>query len=172
LTDQESSPIPYHVEIQRNSYSDPYIGTRRVSAEHTFLRDRKLGTTYRFGYECYEFTDVLLRNLRDKFPQVNFIGMRIMEGRDVSYFVNRYCGSYGKLHDSVMNDWKKNKSFAITQSGYSKYFGLSSSSLSENSEFQVTEDATKSQIKSAFTKSLKSKKMNKKILGQFVEMIA
>jgi len=172
LTDGEASPIPYHVEIQRNSYSTPYIGTRRVSAEHTFLRDRKLGTTYRFGYECYEFTDVLLRNLRDKFPQVNFIGMRIMEGRDVNYFVSRYCGSYGKLHDSVMNDWKKNKSFAITQSGYSKYFGLSSSSLSENSEFQVTEDATKSQIKSAFTKSLKSKKMNKKILGQFVEMIA
>jgi hypothetical protein len=171
LTDGEASPIPYHAEIQRNSYTDPYIGTRRVNAEHTFLRDRKLGTTYKFGHEYHQFTDVLLRNLRDKFPQVNFIGMRIMEGRDVSYFVDRYCGSYGKLHDSVMNDWKKNKSFAITQSAYSKYFGLSSSSLSENSEFDVAECASKSQIKSAFTKSLKSKKMNKKILGQFVELI-
>ena len=36
----------------------------------------------------------------------------------------------------------------------------------------LAEDATKSQIKSAFVKSLKSKKMNKKILGEFVELVA
>jgi hypothetical protein len=36
----------------------------------------------------------------------------------------------------------------------------------------VKEDATKTQIKSAFVKSLKSKKMNKKILGEFVELVA
>jgi ribosomal protein L23 len=39
-------------------------------------------------------------------------------------------------------------------------------------EFEVAEDATKTQIKSAFIKSLKSKKMNKKVLGEFIELVA
>jgi hypothetical protein len=36
----------------------------------------------------------------------------------------------------------------------------------------VSEDASKSQIKSAFVKSLKTKKMNKKVLGEFIELVA
>ena len=38
--------------------------------------------------------------------------------------------------------------------------------------FKVAEDASKAQIKSAFVKSLSSKKMNKKILGEFIELVA
>jgi ribosomal protein L23 len=44
--------------------------------------------------------------------------------------------------------------------------------LSNNTQFEVSSDATKGQIKSAFVKSLSSKKMNKKVLGEFVELIA
>ena len=43
---------------------------------------------------------------------------------------------------------------------------------SNDDEFQVQEDATKAQIKRAFVKSLKNKKMNKKVLGEFVELVA
>ena len=71
-----------------------------------------------------------------------------------------------------MNDWKKTKSFSIKKSGYHTYFGLSSAALSQDSEFEVSEDASKSQIKSAFATSLKGKKMNKKILGEFIELVA
>ena len=39
-------------------------------------------------------------------------------------------------------------------------------------EFEVKEDATKAEIKRAFTKSLKGKKMNKKILSEFIELVA
>ena len=39
-------------------------------------------------------------------------------------------------------------------------------------DFEVKEDATKAQIRSAFKKSLNGKKMNKKILGEFVELVA
>ena len=49
---------------------------------------------------------------------------------------------------------------------------MSSKTLSSNSEFEVEDDATKAQIKKAFTKSLTAKKMNKKILNEFVTMIA
>ena len=38
--------------------------------------------------------------------------------------------------------------------------------------FEVKEDASKADIKRAFTKSLKNKKMNKKILSKFIEMVA
>ena len=39
-------------------------------------------------------------------------------------------------------------------------------------DFEVQDDATKAQIKRAFFKSLKNKKMNKKILGEFIELVA
>ena len=71
-----------------------------------------------------------------------------------------------------MGSWRKEKSFTIKNSGYHAYFGLSATALAQNSEFEVAEDATKTQIKSAFAKSLKSKKMNKRILGEFVELVA
>ena len=64
------------------------------------------------------------------------------------------------------------KSFTITNSGYDAYFGLSSSALSQEAEFDVADDASKAQIKTAFAKSLKSKKMNKKVLGEFIELVA
>ena len=71
-----------------------------------------------------------------------------------------------------MGIWRKQKAFSIKGIGYDTYFGLSSSALDNDAEFEVKEDATKSQIKQAFKKSLNSKKMNKKILGEFVELIA
>jgi hypothetical protein len=172
LTDGEAPVLNYHLEIKRYDDLEPYMGTRRLSSSTTFIRDRKLGTTYKFGNEPHQFTDALLQNLRDRFCDVNFIGMRIMDGRDAGSFINRYCGSYGKEHEKAMTDWKKNKSFTITNSAYNGYFGMSSSALSQESEFEVSEDATKTQIKSAFVKSLKTKKLNKKILGEFVELIA
>ena len=42
----------------------------------------------------------------------------------------------------------------------------------DDSEFEVKEGATKGQIKNAFVKSLKTKKLNKKVLGEFVQLVA
>ena len=126
-------------------------------------------------YNCikyHEFTDTLIRNLRDNFEYVNFIGMRIMEGRDAGYFVDRYFGSYGQEHDKAMNEWKKTRSFFTKKTAYDGYFGLSASALNQESEFDVADGATKSQIKTAFAKSLRSKKLNKKVLGEFENLIS
>ena len=67
---------------------------------------------------------------------------------------------------------EKEKSFCIKNSGYDAYFGLSPIALSQDSEFEVKDDATKAQIKSAFVKSLKVKKLNKKVLGEFISLVA
>ena len=172
LTDGEANHLPYHVEVKRNWEKEPYIGIRGISPEKTFLRDRKLGTTYKFQYEYHKCTDLLLNNLKDKFPSVNFIGIRVLGGRDASRFINLYHSCSEKYYDVIQNDWKKFKSFTIKNSGYDAYFGLSASALSQESEFEVKEDATKAQIKSAFVKSLKTKKLNKKVLGEFISLVS
>ena len=171
LTDGEASSLKYHKQFNRPYDKEPYIGLNCLG-KNAFLRDRKTGNTYSLDVEWYGFTDVLLRNLRDNFPTVNFIGMRILESRDAGSFVRNYTGWISKDYDKIMNTWRKEKSFSIKNSGYHTYFGLSSSALANDAEFEVAEDATKSQIKTAFVKSLKSKKMNKKVLGEFVELVA
>jgi hypothetical protein len=75
---------------------------------------------------------------------------------------------YNKLQAS----WKKMKSFTIKNSGYDAYFAIATSILSQDSEFDVQESATKAQIKSAFAKSLQTKKLNKKVLGEFISLVA
>ena len=172
LTDGEANHLPYHVEVKRNWESEPYLGVRGVNPNKTFLRDRKLGTTYKMEYGYHQFTDVLLRNLKDKFSSVNFIGIRVLDGRNANRFISLYHKIGDKQYEKIQNDWKKLRSFTITNSGYDAYFGLSSSALSQDAEFEVAEDATKSQIKSAFVKSLKTKKLNKKILGEFIFFVA
>ena len=173
LTDGEGSGLKYHREFNRKWESEPYLGTNHISND-CFLRDRKTGNTYSLASDDYYYgvTDILLKNLRDNFTNTNFIGIRVMESRDSGNFIRRYCGHYGPDYEKAMSSWKKEKAFSLKNSGYNVYFGLSASALSQGTEFAVSEDATKSQIKSAFMKSLKSKKMNKRILGEFIELVA
>jgi len=172
LTDGEANQLVHHKEIKRAWEKDSYIGNGYINPHTAFLRDRKLGTTYKFGYGYHEFTDTLLRNLKDKFSSTNFIGIRVLESRNASRFIQLYHSYTDKQYDKIQSDWKKLRSFTITNSGYDAYFGLSSSALSQDTEFEVAEDATKSQIKSAFVKSLKTKKLNKKVLGEFISLVA
>jgi len=172
LTDGEANQLVHHKEVQRRWDKEPYLGTGYINPMSTFIRDRKLGTTYQIKYGYHEFTDVLLRNLKDKFSSMNFIGIRVLESRNFSRFVQMYHSQLDKQYEKIQSDWKKVKSFTITQSGYDAYFGLSATALSQESEFEVAEWATKSQIKSAFVKSLKTKKLNKKVLGEFISLVA
>ncbi len=171
LTDGEAGHLGYHRIVNRPWEEEPFLGTRQVHSD-CFLRDRKLGKTYRVRYEYYSFTEMLLRNLRDHFFDMNFIGIRVISKGDANSFIRRYYGWSSKEYEKIVKRWRKDKSFSIDNSGYHKYFGLSSNSLSNDNEFEVEEDATKTQIKRAFVKSLKNKKMNKKILSEFVELIA
>jgi ribosomal protein L23 len=123
------------------------------------------------AYDHYaNFTTVLLNNLRDRLTDVNFIGIRILPPREIASFIG-YSQNFSE-REELIKTWKKEKSISLTDTGYHKYFGISATAISNNSSFSVDDSATKSQIKNAFAKSLKSKKMNKKILGEFVELIA
>ena len=172
LTDGEAYSLNYHQEVQRNWEDTPYMGSRSLDTS-CYLRNRKTGKTYKTGDSWHSFTPVLLKDLRDSFPDVNFVGIRIMAPRDLSSFLRVNCDDYNSSEvEQHRLTWRKTKAVAIKGSGYNVYFGLSSSALANDSEFEVEEGATKAQIKRAFTKSLTTKKMNKKILNEFVTMIA
>ena len=171
LTDGEAYTPCFHHEVKRHWEDQPYLG-RNALWSGSFLRDRKLGKTYRLKDNRIGMTEVLLENLKDTFNNVNFIGIRLMPSRDAGSFIRQYHGWSDTEYNKIMKGWKKNKSVSIKASAYDTYFGLSTTALAMDDEFEVKEDATKAEIKRAFGKSLKGKKMNKKILSEFIELVA
>ena len=169
LTDGEAHQLSHNTQVKRSWEDDLYMGRNRSHGDRCFLRDRKLGRTYRLGWGYHEFTDALIRNLKDKFPSTNFIGIRVLANRDAGSFIRNHT-PYEKI-ENIMKTWRKNKSFTLKDAGYHSYFGLSATALANEDEFEVQQDATKAQIKRAFVKSLQTKKMNKKILGEFIELV-
>ena len=77
-----------------NYYSDYFDGERKLFPQQVsgrgYLRNRKTGHTYEVGYRYYDFTDVLLKDLKQTFPDTNFIGFRIVPSRDFSSICRRY----------------------------------------------------------------------------------
>ena len=171
LTDGEAHPLKFHKEFKSRQGNEQYLGTRSAHG-NVFIRDKN-GRTYHCADAYYDLTTALLNQLRGRFPDVNFLGIRVLDNRDCNSFVRRYVDYDYERHQTIMAQWRKTKSLMITEGGgYHAYFGLSSSALNSDSSFEVKEDATKAQIKSAFKKSLSAKKMNKKVLGQFMSYIA
>ena len=166
LTDGEACPLQYNVVMSNQWRETEFMTTRRINSDSTILRDRKMGTTYKIGYRHNDFVDTMLNNLKDNFPYVNFIGIRVLVPRDARSFMRLYGDSL-----EYQRQWSKNRSFCIKDSGYDAYFALSSNALAQDSEFDVKDDATKAQIKSAFVKSLRVKKLNKKVLGEFISLV-
>jgi hypothetical protein len=176
LTDGEAPPLKYHKEFCSRPYVEPYLGISGLSCD-SFIRDRKTGNTYCMEQDWgdqtrFSHTDIMLRLLRDRMPTVNFIGIRVLASRDANYFIRQHTGYNLTEFNKISSQWKKEKSFSLKDTGYHKYFGLSSNAMNQETDFEVQEDATKTQIKSAFMKSLRTKKMNKKILGEFIELVA
>ena len=169
LTDGESQSVSYFTEYTSHS-GEVHMG-KSGFGYRCVLRDRKLGRIYRSIDGWSGVTKCLLTNISEKFPSVNFIGIRLMEGSSARRFINNNCDYNYDMVENMMKVWKKRRSISLDNTGYKKYFGISSNSLSNQSEFEVSEDASKSQIKRAFVKSCGAKKLNKKILSEFIELI-
>jgi len=172
LTDGEACPLGYHRYVKRYWENDAeFLGTGRFDPYNSILRDRKTGNMYNFKGGFSEFIDVMIKNLKDNFPNMNFIGIRLLGSRDANSFIKLYHSNHNNI-TKLQTEWRKEKSFVIRNSGYDAYFALSCNALSQEVEFDVDEGATKAKIKSAFVKSLKTKKLNKKVLGEFVSLVA
>ena len=171
LTDGESQSIRCNREVIRDWDTEPYMGTAYLS-DNCYFRNRKTGRVFALKDMGYygEMTDTLLEDIRDTFPHTNFIGIRLLPNGWASSFIQKYTEN--EEYEKSMIHWRKNKTISLKGSGYHVYFGLSSTAIGNDTDFEVQEDATKAQIKKAFTKSLRNKKMNKKILSEFIELVA
>jgi hypothetical protein len=170
LTDGESNNISYNVCIGKGS-EYTYWGQRAVDGD-VHLRDRKTGHVYRRRGSNFNdcITTILLENLSHNFPEVNFLGFRILTGGDFSYL---YRNTYNESSDNVLKKWRKDKSFVFKkQLGYNSLYLIASTSMNKSTDFEVSNDATKAQIAKAFKSMLKAKTTNKKILSSFVDMVA
>ena len=150
---------------------------------HTQIRDRKNGRIYKFHNNA-PFTKQLLTYLKGKFPECNFLGFRIITQRDLRRVLEKEYIShqYGEVdwnarqdgHNKVekhISDYRKTKCVAAPVLGYQEIYFLASSQLNTDVEFEPKSDS-KADIKRAFTKSLKGKANNKKILTSFIDQIA
>jgi hypothetical protein len=166
LTDGDGHPIP--VSLERIDYYNR-THVRPSYGRNVYLRNRKTGHThYMDQTSSVRTTDVFLKDLRQTFPHTNFVGIRISEPRNFS----RYISSYEFKTEEQLKKIRKDKSFNILNSQYHALFAIISNSLNNDTTFEVKEDASKYQIRSAFTKSLRGKALNKKVLTKFIDVIS
>jgi hypothetical protein len=172
LTDGESNNINYYTDQKYGSR----MGTSYISTD-CVLRDRKTGRVYpRFDNGGYygnsdKITKVFLQNVRDRFPDVNLIGIRLVSGRSLS---DTYNADDCKIpYSEFQKQWKKTKSAEIPNHlGYQSLYLIGTNALAVNNEFEVDEDATEKEIGQAFTKALAKKGVNKKMLTSFASLIS
>ena len=167
LTDGEAHPLK--ANVKRTCGDKDFMGCYYVMTHNSYLRNRNTGFTYNLGEQYWSFTQTLLLDLKQTFPDVNFIGFRIANSRDFGSIIRRYDGM---ISEDDYKKSRKNKSYVIKgNSGYQSYFVIMDNTLNQNVEFDVDDDASKAKIKSAFTKSLRSKALNKKVLSEFMDLV-
>jgi len=173
LTDGEANNLTFNV---KSPYNPSKIGTNAVT-HRCALRDRKIGHVYRnFGNEYKNsLTTILLENLKHRFPEVNLIGFRILGGTEFNRFyrylhnINSYLDT---VPDNITKTWKKEKSVEINPAGYDSLYAISSTGLSSETSFSVSEDASTTEIGKAFRGMLKKKTTNKKHLSSFASLVS
>ena len=107
-------------------------------------------------------------NLMPK-PGVPAVTKKQSQGGMVSADVDLFDIVKGQLLDGGYSEKEVNEIMVnLTEEQLEEFM----KALATEDEFEVKEDATKAEIKRAFGKSLKGKKMNKKILSEFIELVA
>ena len=170
LTDGESAPIRSSICIpkEQSLYREDYWGVNAVD-DRTYLRNRKTGHVTKVG-SYSDQTANLIKDLSETFPNTNIIGIRLVSGRDFANFQRDWVSWEDRYR--VNKQWRKEKSVVIKKVGFDAFFAIACNSLNNSVEFDVDESATKTQIRNAFKKSLSSKALNKKILTEFISIIA
>lgn len=168
LTDGEAHSLSVY-DRRWNDYRNKWeVTTSYLTHGGDYLRNRKTGYTYKLPSVYVEFTKVILDDLRQTFPDVNLIGIRVCSTRDIRR-VKQMFGEW--CSDTEVKNIRKEKFHTMKNTGYTSYFLMVDSALETDTTFDVSVDATKTQIKRAFMKSLKGKALNKKVLSQFMDLV-
>ena len=172
LSDGEAA---YSAEWRETEWNGKKEVNKSCIRSNTLIRDRRNGKTFapnkNGGQGGCTTTNQLLRYLKGRFPQCNFLGFRIASQREVNrYLDDAFYPKYDKI-DRLKKEWSKNKSLCVPIMGYQELYFINNKNLNIDVEFEPKSDS-KADIKRAFTKSLKGKANNKKILSSFITQIA
>lgn len=177
LTDGASNWMLYTT----NEESAVYPGTffRKRVRNNFCLRDRKTGRVYRGVNEnnsSTSLTTILIEDLKFKFPEVNFIGFRIVSMGEFSSFLSYVYPDKSWYKEEEKKQMKKDNCFSFKESvGYDMLFTILSNMMKE--EIEIDLDTTENDVSiktvaSQFRKKMKSKTNNKKMLSQFAELVS
>ena len=169
LTDGEACTSAYGAEYDKGD-GDYVIRARRIDYG-VALRDRTTGRTYeQFTYNTA--TNIFLKQLRDRNPDVNVLGFRILSGSALMSFVSNY-GAPDCNYAEIQKQWKKDKSAVIkSPAGFTELYAINNKALDNDTEFVVKDNAKKGDITRAFKKMLANKSVNKKLLNAFVSKVS
>jgi hypothetical protein len=151
--------------------SPDYVGNTKYP--RTAIRDRKTGRVYAaLDYDNFpRYAKVLLQTVKDRFPTVNVINFRITPSRDFA-MCHRWYGTGVENYEKVKGEFRKHGCVQFQDTGFDQFNVIAANSLAQDEDFVVPEDASKAQIKTAFVKMLGKKKTNKKLLSNFISMVA
>ena len=170
LSDGESCNSSYGRKYYNDHRDEFYIRPRRFEY-NVCLRDRKTGRVYTNLSDWGKTTNVFINQLRDRNPNVNVVGFRILPGSQLSSFVS----NYGDLsqYEKIQKQWKKEKSaIIINPASFSALYAISSNAIQVSTEFDVESGAKEGEISKAFKKMLGNKSTNKKLLSSFIDYVS
>jgi len=172
LTDGEACCSAYGRESDNERTGEVRTYASKIGYGNA-LRDRKTGIVYKPLTNSYtQVTNQLLQQVRDRNPEVNVLGFRIMSGSRLQEFVCRYSQSGGH-YSEIQSQWRKNKSVIVPNPlGYTALYAIQQTALDTSTEFDVESGSKKADISRAFKKMLKSKSSNKKLLNSFIGYVA
>ena len=168
LTDGVSHPLKVKTERWAGDVTDYEF---RNSGVTTFINDpvtkkkEKLSTYGR--NEVY--TEMFLRFYKERTGS-DVIGFRILPTKQLKREL-RYLNLYDNEVNEIRKDLRKNNYVSIPTEGYDKYFGLNSTP-SSNGSFEVANDATIAQLRTAFKKASGQRVSTRALLNEFVKVVA
>lgn len=169
LTDGDACGSAYGYK----SFSGKIVG-RRIDSDSITIRDRKIGRVYSMKHMESSLTNLFLENLKENNPDVNVIGFRILESSGLNSFYSRYCHFNYSDRENMQKEWRKKKSAILPNPiSYDALYAIRSNDVSnEENPMEVSDNATKTEVKNAFKKMLSVKQSNKTILNSFISLIA
>jgi len=184
LTDGVSNWMTYNSDEYSQVYQGEFL--RKRIRNNFCLRDRKTGRVYRGVNENESnssFTTILIEDLKFKFPEVNFIGFRVMNMYEFSNFLryvnpnHTYFGNHSDTWADYKKQFKKDNCFSFKENvGYDTLFTILTNMMKEEKEVDLDKTSCESvnirNVASQFRKKMKSKTTNKKMLSQFTELVS
>lgn len=127
------------------------------------------------GYQMQvHMTTALIKLLKERVGG-NVIGFYVISGREISRKLSHfYPGKSNAEYDKLKEDFRKEASMVVTNSGFTEYYLLRSNGLSTDDEedYQITDNMTTRGMVSAFTKYTSNRVLSRVVLNRFIKLIA